>query len=270
MAYNRVQVRSLLSDSETPLFESSLGASCKALGPIDLRHSLKRARTLRDKARDLLRKQRLATRARTGSKGGIGGVANERTAEKVTVFEEIIARFEAEAARREAPAKESSARRRTPAAAPAMRKAAAGTGKAKTTPAKKVGSAAKVAAVKKASTALKKTAAKKAVNEKAAKTTTAGGAAPSPARPAAKVLREALVKKKAARGGQAPGAKAAGGAKAPARGNEAAPVGGVRATEPSTRARAVSSRLADSNLSHIQGHTSTQVRRGQAKRDQKG
>jgi hypothetical protein len=258
MAYNRVQVRSLLSDSETPLFESSLGASCKALGPIDLRHSLKRARTLRDKARDLLRKQRLATRARTGSKGGIGGVANERTAEKVTVFEEIIARFEAEAARREAPAKESSARRRTPAAAPAMRKAAAGTGKAKTTPAKKV------------NTAPRKTAAKKAVNEKAAKTTTAGGAAPSPARPAAKVLREALVKKKAARGGQAPGAKAAGGAKAPARGNEAAPVGGVRATEPSTRARAVSSRLADSNLSHIQGHTSTQVRRGQAKRDQKG
>jgi len=212
MAYNRIQVRAFLSASEIDLFESSLGATSKALGTADLRRRLQRTRTLRDKSRDLLQRQRLATRTRTGNKGGTSGVANERTAKKVTAFEEMLKRFEAEANAREASTNKSPAKR-------------ASSGKA---------------------------------------------SAPSSSRPAAVVLREALDKKEAAREGDASDITSAGGAKAPTRSNAKAPTGGVQATGPSTRARAVASRLADSNLSHIQGHTSTQVRRSQAKRDQKG
>jgi len=212
MAYNRIQVRAFLSASEIDLFESSLGATSKTLGTADLRRRLQRTRKLRDKSRDLLQRQRLATRTHTGSKGGTSGVANERTAKKLSAFEEMLKRYEAEASAREASA-----------------------------------------------------------NKSPAKLAASGNAeAPTRARPAATVLREALDKKDAAREGDASDAEFAGGGKAPTRSNAKAPTGGVQATGPSSRARAVASRLADSNLSHIQGHTSTQVRRSQAKRDQKG
>ncbi len=102
MPYNRIQARRFLSASEIELFESSLGASRKALGPADLRRHLKRARTLRDKSRDLLQRQKLATRARTGSKWGKTGHANERTAQKAAAFSEALQRFEDEASARRA------------------------------------------------------------------------------------------------------------------------------------------------------------------------
>lgn len=230
MAYNRVQVRAFLSTSERDLFESSLGASCKALGTADLRRRVQRTRTLRDKERDLFQRQRLATRARTGTKVGASGVANERTQKKATAFEEALKRFEAEMATRAGASKAppSTGRSTTKAAAPkkdaAVEVAQAGN------------------AVQKKSVAVK-------------------SAMKSRARPAATVLREALDKKLAALAGSASGPKV------PAH-DEAS--GGVQATGPAARGRAVSSRLADSNLSHIQGHTSTQVRRSQAKRDHKG
>lgn len=194
MAYNRIQVRAFLSSPEVDLFESSLGASCKALGTADLRRRVQRTRTLRDKSRDLLQRQKLATRARTGTKGGTSGVANERTAKKATALEEALKRFETEVLARQASA------------------------------------------------------------EKATRQTRK--------RPAAAVLRDALEKKQVSRESDGPTAKS------PRR--EKAPAGGLQATGPSSGGRAVASRLADSNLSHIQGHTSTQVRRSQAKRDHKG
>ncbi len=233
MAYNRIQVRAFLSASEIDLFESSLGSTCKALGMADLRRRVQRTRTLRDKSRDLLQRQRLATRARTGSKSGASGVANERTAKKANAFDEALKRFEAEADAREGAAGKASAKRPS---TPSGKNAAGKTAKAK------------------------KVASKKAVPGKASRS--------SRARPAAAVLREALERKEAAQDGDAPGPRASTGARS--RAGEPAPSGGVQATGPSTRARAVASRLADSNLSHIQGHTSTQVRRSQAKRDHKG
>lgn len=211
MAYNRIQVRAFLSASELDLFESSIGANCKSLATADLRRRVERTRTLRDKSRDLLQRQKLATRARTGTKIGVNGVANERTAKKATALEEALKRFEAEALVRRTSSVKSPAKPRSAPKSPPVGKR------------------------------------------------TAGKTARS--RPAATVLREALDKKQAVHDGDALGPK-------PPPRDEVS--GGVRATSPAARGRAVASRLADSNLSHIQGHTSTQVRRGQAKRDHKG
>lgn len=226
MPYNRVQARRFLSAAETELFESSLGASRKALGTADLHRRLKRTRTLRDKSRDLLQRQKLATRARTGTKRGVTGHANQRTAEKAAALDEALKRFEAEAHARQA-----------------LQRGAT-----------KGGTTRKTAAPARSPT----------------KTRASVKTAPAPRRrrSAASVLSEALVKKHAADEARVAAAKPARSAKAPASPEETAP-GGTRPTPPSVRARAVSSRLADSNLSHIQGHTSAQVRRSQARRDRK-
>jgi hypothetical protein len=53
-----------------------------------------RTRALRDKYRDLFRRQRLAARARTGSKLGGGPGDNARTRQKAQLFAETLARLE--------------------------------------------------------------------------------------------------------------------------------------------------------------------------------
>lgn len=264
MAYNRVQARSILNASELSLFESSLSADCKALGVADLHRRVKRARAMRDKSRDLLRRQRLATRTRTGSKGGVSGLANIRTAKKAVVLEEMLMRFEAEASRRDASAQGPSGRR----AAPSSQVTSSRNGAVGKSTAQKTGAAAKKVTVKKTESARKAVAATKSSPAKNARTTKA--AAPSRGRPAAKVLREALDRKEAARDGGTPGPKRSGGAKAPAHADEASVADGLRATGPSVRARALASRLAEANLPQIQGHVSVRGRVNQAKRDQKG
>ena len=241
MAYNRVQARTFLSAPEIDLFESSLGAACKALGTADLKRRIQRARTSRDKSRDLLQRQKLATRQRTGSKSGTSGVANERTAKKAAALEETLQRLEAEAARRDA------AQTRTESKRPAAKKAAP-----------------------EVETKRAQGAAKGAAAPAAKKQPTPSPRAPaSPrSRPAATVLREALNKKEAAL--ESAGKPSARSKKAPARSGNASAGGEIQPTSPDTRARVVASRLADASLARTQGHTSTQVRRAQAKRDQKG
>ncbi|MGZ7144819.1 hypothetical protein ACXWOO_10665, partial [Streptococcus pyogenes] len=63
---------------------------------------LRQLRTQRDKFTDLLRRQKLATRDRTRSKSGPQGDANQRTAQKVQVFDEALQRLQTLANRREA------------------------------------------------------------------------------------------------------------------------------------------------------------------------
>jgi|GEM_PF-1109391 len=97
MSFNRNHVRSFLAKTEIDLFESSLGVELKALTAADVQRRIDRTRKLRDKYRDLLQRQKLATRARTASKAGSSGEANERTAKKAKAFEEALARFEGHA-----------------------------------------------------------------------------------------------------------------------------------------------------------------------------
>jgi hypothetical protein len=98
MAYNRNQARALLSAAEYELFEASLADHIGTLTPAQLKSKVQRTRRLRDKQRDLLQRQRLASRARSGSKSGSSGVANARTGQKAQVFDEALTRFEKRAA----------------------------------------------------------------------------------------------------------------------------------------------------------------------------
>lgn len=104
MAYNRIQAARLLSASELQVFEASLGEALAALTAPRLNALIKRTRTMRDKAQDLLRRQRVATRTRTGTKVGTSGVANERTAQKLQALDETLKRFETRQAKLEAAA----------------------------------------------------------------------------------------------------------------------------------------------------------------------
>ena len=143
MAFNRSHARRLCNASELTLFESSVGAELASLSEAQLKARIVRARNLRDKQQDLLRRQKLATRARTGTKVGASGVANQRTEQKLKLFSEALARFEARLASVEA----ASARAAVRAAAasgkkavvrmPAGKKAAAKKPPAKKPPAKK-------------------------------------------------------------------------------------------------------------------------------------
>ena len=143
MAFNRSHARRLCNASELTLFESSVGAELASLSEAQLKARIVRARNLRDKQQDLLRRQKLATRARTGTKVGASGVANQRTEQKLKLFSEALARFEARLVSVEA----ASARAAVRAAAasgkkavvrmPAGKKAAAKKPPAKKPPAKK-------------------------------------------------------------------------------------------------------------------------------------
>jgi len=106
--------------SELTLFESSVGAELASFTAAQLKAKIVRARNLRDKQQDLLRRQKLATRARTGTKVGVSGVANQRTEQKLKLFSEVLARFEARLAAVEA----ASARAAVRAAAASAKKAA--------------------------------------------------------------------------------------------------------------------------------------------------
>lgn len=243
MPFNRNHVRAFLAKTEIGLFESSLGADLKALSAAEVQRRIDRTRKLRDKYRDLLRRQKLATRARTGSKRGLSGVANERTAKKAKAFEETLARFEAQAKHLAAAAEK------------AAKKAAA---KAKKSPAKAKPAAGKKKAAKAGTKASTKAAAKTAAKKRAPKKQPV---------PAAVVLRGALEKKRDAKV-LALAKRPTRSAKAPAR-SPAAATGGVSATPPDVRAAAVASRINQSGMARIQGHTGTQVRNAQAKRDQR-
>ena len=102
MTYTLVQAGKLLNVSEFALFAASRADAMKTHTAARLRAKVRRARTLRDKFRDLLKRQRLATRSRTGNKAGANGAANQRTRQKAELFAEVLQRFEKRLAQVEA------------------------------------------------------------------------------------------------------------------------------------------------------------------------
>ena len=96
MAMNRTQAGKLLSGREMELFESTLREQMRGVNGKELHKRIERVRTQRDKQSDLLRRQRVATRQRTGTKDGPKGSANERTALKEQLFNEALDRLEAQ------------------------------------------------------------------------------------------------------------------------------------------------------------------------------
>lgn len=97
MAYNRSHARVLCTKSEYELFTASLSDNIRQLTPARLRAKIDRTRRLRDKYRDLYKRQRLATRSRTGTKKGNMPDSNARTEEKAKLFAEALDRLTARA-----------------------------------------------------------------------------------------------------------------------------------------------------------------------------
>jgi hypothetical protein len=97
MAFNRNHARPLCTDAEYKLFTASLQGEIARLTGTQLHSKIQRARRLRDKYRDLYKRQRLANRARTGTKKGARPETNQRTADKVKLFDQALNRFEARA-----------------------------------------------------------------------------------------------------------------------------------------------------------------------------
>lgn len=160
MAFTRAQASALLNTSEMRLFDDSRANALRGFDRAALASRVERTRAARDRARDLLKRQRLAARKRGDARDGVA----DRTARKEALLVELLQRFSD--ARREAPLGRAAARvaKKAPA-----RKAAAKKASAKKVAAKKV--AAKKVAAKKV--AAKKVAAKKASAKKVAATKTA-------------------------------------------------------------------------------------------------
>ncbi|MBJ6978160.1 hypothetical protein [Luteimonas sp. MC1895] len=185
MPFTRAQATALLNKSEMQLFDDSRANALRGFDRTALAGRVERARASRDRARDLLKRQRLAARKRgEGRDEGIAG----RTARKEALLVEILQRFSE--ARRNAPA-QPVARKATRSAA--AKKAVGKTGVGRKTTAKKaVGRKAATGAssVKKtseeASPAGKNSPRKAAVEKSAARKTTAnkGTAKKAAAKPA--------------------------------------------------------------------------------------
>lgn len=100
MAYTRTRAAKLLTAAELELFNGSLARDAGKLTERQLKAKVKRSRDLRDKYRDLLRRQTRKSRGARGGKAAARVSPNERTAHKAKIFEEVLQRFEKHLARR--------------------------------------------------------------------------------------------------------------------------------------------------------------------------
>jgi len=105
MPHTRTSAKALLTGAELELYDMGRREAIAQLDRRTLVAKVKRTRNLRDKYRDLFRRQRLEARDRTGSKRGTSGVANVRTRQKAELFGELLARFEAKLTKVDAAAK---------------------------------------------------------------------------------------------------------------------------------------------------------------------
>jgi hypothetical protein len=90
----RMAEKDLLNADEMALFTLSQDAA--ALGQLtaaQLRDKIARARNLRDRARDMYRRQVGRTRSTTGNKRGFSGSANERTRQKGETMHGVVERL---------------------------------------------------------------------------------------------------------------------------------------------------------------------------------
>jgi len=94
MPTERTTARKLLSSAEFELFEASRRDGICVLSAAELKRKVERTRRLRDKYRDLYKRQRLAMRELTGTKRGNSGAANARTKEKAAIFQDLLTRFQ--------------------------------------------------------------------------------------------------------------------------------------------------------------------------------
>ena len=96
MLITRAKATSLLNQKEMELYNDSRVNTLRQLDAKSLTTRVGRAREARDRARDLVQRQKLASRDRTGNKRGTSGVANQRSKDKAALLSDILSRFEAQ------------------------------------------------------------------------------------------------------------------------------------------------------------------------------
>lgn len=94
MQITRAKATALLNKGEMTLYDESRHNAIRGFTASQLETRIDRARKARDRSRDLLRRQKVSSRAATGSKGGTSGVANQRSADKAEIIGDILKRFE--------------------------------------------------------------------------------------------------------------------------------------------------------------------------------
>lgn len=262
MPFTRAQATALLNKSEMQLFDDSRANALRGFDRAALAGRVERARASRDRARDLLKRQRLAARKRgEGRDEGIAG----RTARKEALLVEILQRFTE--ARRNAPV-QPVARKATKTAA--VKKAAVG----KSATAKKAAEKKKAAVTKPAArkSAARKSAAKSAARKSAAEAM--GEAATRPAtrpdtRPRKRVSRaRALDNTRRLLEEQQQRARAALPWHALDPVVDHASQAGYQSEEASGKALRL--HQGESRMASIHGSSSTRNRRNQGKRDHRG
>jgi hypothetical protein len=159
----RDTAKRLCTDREFELVEASMPAHVRQLTPSALRQKIERARKLRDKYRDLAKRQRLEARGKRRPSGTRPAQGNENTERKAEIFDEVLDRFQA--ASKQPPATTASAKQSAAKASPERKSAGKKSAGRKSAGKKSVGVGKKSAAKK---SAAKKSAGKKAATNNAA------------------------------------------------------------------------------------------------------
>jgi hypothetical protein len=254
MAITRITAQRLCTAPEFELFEASMPASARQLSPARLRQKVTRARRLRDKYRDLAKRQRLEARGKRAPQRSRPAQGQENTERKAQLFQETLERFETQLRRTAGDAAPAAAGAGNGAAGKGAAKGAAKKGAARkgaaTDSAAEEG-AAKKAAVKKGAVkkgAAKKGAAKKGAAEKGAATKSAA--------------RKGKAKKSAKRSPAADAARPA----PPGKAGAAAMKGGR--SRPAVRGPQDAKQQAQGTVAR--SHTRASTQRTQSRRDNRG
>ena len=92
-------VHELLATNERELYDlSQSGAALEKLTPAQRRLQLQRARSMRDRARALYRRQVGHTLQHTSTKRGYSGMATERTRQKAQLLSDVVRKLAGEEA----------------------------------------------------------------------------------------------------------------------------------------------------------------------------
>lgn len=94
MAISRERAKQLCNQREFELVEASWGRGLQELTPARLRQKVQRARTLRDKFRDLARQQAGEARGKRDARSTRPAQGNRNTKLKARIFDEALERFQ--------------------------------------------------------------------------------------------------------------------------------------------------------------------------------
>jgi hypothetical protein len=94
MPISMAQARRLCSQRELELVDASSPRNIRELSPARLKQKVTRARALRDKYRDLAKRQRLEARGKKRPQSRRPAQGNENTVRKAELFDEVLERFQ--------------------------------------------------------------------------------------------------------------------------------------------------------------------------------